>query len=144
MRVRVYRNLNKKTYSVLDWRAASPTKGRVIAHADELTLEKCQFVVQPAGREHVRNGGNKVVHAFIEGEWMGPIPPPLILYEAASAVRVRYDPRKGDDGFNVQGTLLTESPWIWLDPNGAWAPDEAVPKIADIPILVPAPEADFE
>lgn len=134
MLVRVYRNLHKSTYSIVDWRKGSKTKGRVIEHADTLTLEKCTFIVRPSGREHVRNGGHKVVHAYVQGEWAGPIPPQELAWDPApdSVVKVQYNPRKGDEGFNVQGQVVTNAPWVWLDAKGAWAPTDVIPAPAAI------------
>ena len=61
-KVEVYYNLHKKCWSV-----RSCKTGRVIKHADSLTMRDCKFVVQPAGRERVRREGKKNVHAFVRG-----------------------------------------------------------------------------
>ena len=59
-KVRVYRNLHKKTYSV--------KQGSLVrCHADQVTLRDCQFIVSKAGQRRVRDERRKNVHAFIEG-----------------------------------------------------------------------------
>ena len=59
-KVRVYRNLHKKTYSV--------KQGSLVrCHADQVTLSDCQFIVSKAGQRRVRDERRKNVHAFIEG-----------------------------------------------------------------------------
>lgn len=69
MRVRVYWNLHKDCYSVLDWEPRSRKKGRLVCHLSELMLKDAKFVVQPSGNKRVRDEKRKNVHAFIEGEW---------------------------------------------------------------------------
>ncbi|QLG30003.1 hypothetical protein HUG10_20570 (plasmid) [Halorarum halophilum] len=68
MKVDVYQNLHMDCLSV---RSREPYEryGRVIAHVDEIVLRDVDFVVQPAGRERVRDEGRKNVHAFARGNW---------------------------------------------------------------------------
>ena len=63
MRVKVYRNLYKGTWSVV-----SVKTGRVVMHADTITLRDVTFRVQPAGNRLVRACGRKNVHAYAVGE----------------------------------------------------------------------------
>ncbi len=63
MRVRVYWNLHRKLFSVLDW---TDNKGRLYKHLDSIVLLNCKFVVQPAGQARVRREKKKYVHAFVE------------------------------------------------------------------------------
>ena len=63
MRVDVYYNLHKKTFSVRH-------KGKVIAHRDYVWVKDAQFVVSEAGRQRVLNEKKKNVHAFVRGEWL--------------------------------------------------------------------------
>ena len=69
MRVRVYWNLHKDCYSVLDWEPRSSKKGRLICYSSKMMLVDAKFIVQPAGNKRVRAEKQKNVHAFIEGEW---------------------------------------------------------------------------
>ena len=66
MKVRVYWNLHKDCYSVLNWEKGS-SKGRLLKHADSVNLKDVSFIVQPAGVDRVRSEKVKNVHAFVEG-----------------------------------------------------------------------------
>lgn len=61
-RVRVYRNLNPKrpNYSIVQ-------DGLVVAHADQIIINKVQFVVSEKGRQRVLATRRKNVHAYAEG-----------------------------------------------------------------------------
>lgn len=63
MRVEVYFNLHKKTFSVRSCRT-----GRVIRHTDKVHIANPEFVVRKAGRERVLREGKKNVHAFVRGD----------------------------------------------------------------------------
>mgnify|MGYP006425728179 CR=1 FL=1 len=89
MRVEVYWNLNKKSWSV---RALEgERKGKVVGHIDKLILRDCQFVVQPGGQKRTRKTGQKNVHAFIRGHIDGyhlPFP--------EKSRQVTYNPFRND------------------------------------------------
>jgi len=59
-KVRVYRNLHKKCFSVKQ-------DGVVRCHAEQVTLRDCKFIVSKAGQKRVREECRKNVHAFVEG-----------------------------------------------------------------------------
>ena len=59
-KVRVYRNLHKKCFSVKQ-------DGLVRCHVDNVVLEDCKFIVSKAGQKRVRDEKKKNVHAFVEG-----------------------------------------------------------------------------
>jgi hypothetical protein len=93
MRVEVYFNLHKKTFSVRNCKT-----GLVIAHTDNIWVEDPVFVVRKAGREKVLRERKKNVHAFVRGTWM-----PDLLVEDASKLHhrevskeVTYNPYKYD------------------------------------------------
>jgi hypothetical protein len=66
MRVSVYFNLHRKLFSL---RAEEgPSKGKVIGHAREVTLDGVAFHVGKAGQAKVRETGKKNVHAFVRGD----------------------------------------------------------------------------
>ena len=66
MKVRVYRNLNKKCLSVQSWVEG---KGwRVTDHVQKIFLDNASFKVSQAGRRRVLAEQKKNVHAFIVGE----------------------------------------------------------------------------
>ncbi|MFA7407703.1 MAG: hypothetical protein WCY93_07815 [Anaerolineaceae bacterium] len=62
--VDVYRNLSQDTWSILNRRTR-----KVDLHSNFIIFPgPVKFVVQPAGREKVRQTGQKNVHAFVRGE----------------------------------------------------------------------------
>lgn len=63
MRVRVYRNLTKKTISI-----QSTKSNLVIMYSDAVSLSNCKFTVRQKGREKVLKEKRKNVHAFVLGE----------------------------------------------------------------------------
>lgn len=66
MKVDVYKNLNKKCFSIRSREKA--TYGRVVAHELSVTILNPSFVVQTAGREKCLKTNTKNVHAFVRGE----------------------------------------------------------------------------
>ena len=69
MRVHVYRNLQKKCWSVKD-----PSSGKVFNHVNNLHMHNVEFRVQPAGRDRVLKEKRKNVHAYVTGEWQTNFP----------------------------------------------------------------------
>lgn len=66
MRVRVYRNLHKKCYSI---QAYIPGTGwRVLWHDKNLLLDDVSFSVNQNGRRRVLKEKRKSVHAYVVGE----------------------------------------------------------------------------
>ena len=63
MKVDVYWNLHKNTYSVRH-------KGKVVSHVPCIRLANVQWIVQPAGRQRVLRDRRKNVHAFARGTWL--------------------------------------------------------------------------
>ena len=61
LRVMVYYNLHKKTFSVT-------YDGRVILYADYVKLKNVEFRVREGGKEKVRQEMRKNVHAFVIGD----------------------------------------------------------------------------
>ena len=87
-RVQVYYNLLKKCLSIRH-------KGKVIEHAQEVTLTDARFHVQQAGRERVLKQKRKNVHAYISGKlkesfWFTQSP----SYVWTAKQRVTYNPYK--------------------------------------------------
>ncbi len=82
MKVAVYFNLHKETFRVRAMQGAN--KGRVIMHADRVTLKDVKFKVSEAGRQRVIREKRKNVHAFVVGELVSvdnrPIVGELITY----------------------------------------------------------------
>lgn len=65
-RVKVYRNLRKRLFSVLDKKTR-----RLIAHKDALVLTNVEFKISKAGQERVRRDKQKNVHAYVIGNYVG-------------------------------------------------------------------------
>jgi hypothetical protein len=65
MKVFVYWNLHRKTYSIRAMEGAK--KGLVVGHADEMTLHNVEFRVSEAGRQRVLRYKRKNVHAGVVG-----------------------------------------------------------------------------
>ena len=87
-RVQVYYNLHKKCLSIRH-------KGKVIEHAQEVTLTDARFHVQQAGRERVLKQKRKNVHAYVSGKlkesfWFTQSP----SYTWIAKQRVTYNPYK--------------------------------------------------
>ena len=61
LRVMVYYNLHKKTFSV-------QYKGKIILYADYVKLSNVEFRVREGGKEKVRQEMRKNVHAFVIGD----------------------------------------------------------------------------
>lgn len=61
----IYRNLNNECWSVraIDGRFA----GKVVAHADSISLRDAEFRVNQSGRDRVLASGRKNVHAGVVG-----------------------------------------------------------------------------
>lgn len=66
MKVAVYFNLHKKTFSIKALEGAN--KGRVIDYSDDVTIENAMFKVSQAGRNRVLQEKRKNVHAYVIGE----------------------------------------------------------------------------
>lgn len=84
-KVFVYRNLKFKhrpVYSVRDVKT-----GRVVAHAESITLKDVEFVVGQKGRERVIREKSKNVHAFVKGK-------PVDAVEQNNSLPATYNPYK--------------------------------------------------
>lgn len=116
--VDVYRNLNDHCLSVRS--RETETYGTVIAHVDRAVIDDPTFVVQPAGRERVRDEGRKNVHAFVRGTWR----PTAETTPPEEAVAVTYDPYEYDS-FVTRDTerAVTEARRAFVTPDGVDAVD---------------------
>ena len=63
MKVKVYKNLTKDTWSIQDYKTR-----KVIGYSENIRLEDAQFVVSEKTRQKVISEGKKYVHAFVVGE----------------------------------------------------------------------------
>ena len=116
MRVDVYRNLHKDTWSIRD-----RNTGRVVEHSDNVKVTNASFVVQPAGRERVLREKHKNVHAFIRGDyepshWNSNVDPCYI--------QVKYNPYAYGHFYLVDThDPVAHAPLVVLNVDGAWICD---------------------
>ncbi len=66
MKVKIYRNLHKNIFSVVD-----QATGRVAFYATSFLLADAQFRVQEGGRQRVLREKTKNVHAYVLGTLLG-------------------------------------------------------------------------
>jgi hypothetical protein len=118
-KVRVYRNLHNKKYSIQSYIEG---KGwRVVRHVEQIDLGAVTFKVNDAGRERVRRENRKNVHAYIEGLLVF-IPDPYEFYDCSH--RVAYDPYtmetfEADTGRTWEP--IYKAKYAHLRPHGVWA-----------------------
>lgn len=84
MKVKVYFNLHKKMFSVVDF-----STGKVVDHRYGLSLNDAVFRVQQGGRNRVLRERKKNVHAYILGDLD-------LSYAIPQTVEVTYNPYKYD------------------------------------------------
>lgn len=115
MRVFVYRNLHKQTWSVKA--LEGPAKGRVIAHSDHVLLWDAEGKVSEAGRQRVLAEKRKNVHAGIVGE--------LVSLQADPQFRgteITYNPYKFDQFvYKNLERPFDGSPEVYLHDGGVTA-----------------------
>lgn len=87
-RVKVYRNLTNKCWSVLG------PDGLLLLHAQSLVLKDCQFEVRESGRQRVLREKRKNVHAFVKG-YLAPMSS-RHDHVPGSVLPVTYNPYKSE------------------------------------------------
>ena len=110
-RVQAYLNLHKTRADGKPWYSLRQ-HGKVVAHADRVTLSDARFVVNPAGRDKVRETGRKNVHAYIEGRLE------VESFESELLCPVRYNPLR-DDSFMLEGERIDTADRVYLTDNRA-------------------------
>lgn len=96
MRVFVYFNLNRKVFSVREYRGTR----RVLFHTESIILQDCEFQVSQKGRERVLRERRKDVHAGVVGEYIGQFCN-WNSGEVPNGVRVSYNPYRFNYFYNV-------------------------------------------
>lgn len=115
-RVFAYRNLHQAKWSLRQG-------GKVVAHADDVTLFGCQLKVSEAGRQRVLREKKKNVHAGVvglvtdlPGDFVGMVP--LI---GSGPRKLSYNPYKAPS-FTVRDEPVGMASYVHLDSEGkAWA-----------------------
>lgn len=117
MRVRTFRNLNRRCFSI---QVLTGPGFRTVAWADAVLLRDCQFHVSAAGRLYAQQHTRRHVHAWATGEldgWTGslrpncavPIPPALAALpdvEELPWAGACYTPFGGPDTFWLPASML--------------------------------------
>lgn len=109
--VKVYRNLHKKTYSIVDI-----ATGLVVGYADTVRLQHANFKVNEAGRQRVLREKHKNVHAYVTGTFVS-------TQEHAERHEATYNPYKyetfvrRDASGNVSGAIYSAAS-VTLSPRG--------------------------
>lgn len=104
----VYRNLTRGCWSVRE-------RGRVVAHAQTVTLADAVMVVRPGARARVIRTGNREVHAWIKGTLVPHAGVP------ARAVRFYYRPFLAGHFTDECGRPVVAAASIFFDEDGrAW------------------------
>lgn len=111
MKVFVYWNLHKNCWSVKALEGEN--KGRVIYHAQNVTLSDCTFRVSKAGRERVLREKRKNVHAGVVGQ-LGRINVPLSYMPQMTAVT--YNPYKYETFVRKNNDFMPvmKADWVYM------------------------------
>jgi hypothetical protein len=100
MRVDVYRNLKKDTFSIRH-------RGIVTAHKEIVTIVNPSFVIQPSGAKKALDTQQRNVHAFVRGE----LSESNDTYDLENMISVTYNPFNqlgwvDEDGESIDSALL--------------------------------------
>jgi len=106
-RVRVYRNLLRAVWSVLDLRS-----GLVVGHEDTLVLVDVALLVRESTRQRVIQRRRRTVHAFAEG---------VVSAETVrdGGVKLHYDPFEAGH-FTVAGVVVKSAARVDFRRDGAF------------------------
>lgn len=111
MRVEVYYNLHKKTFSVRALEGEN--KGRVISHQNQVALQDVKFVVRESGRQKVLEEKRKNVHAFVRGN----IVDDHDFIPSGSATYNPYHYATFVDTDTKEPVYESDSVWLFNDPK---------------------------
>lgn len=133
MRVEVYRNITRRTFSI---RQAG---GKVQKHSNHVLVHDATFVVQPAGRRRVLETRQKNVHAFVRGEWDDIAPASrlkdidLSIAEQQGLFReVTYNPFKhGYFFYKDTGIACESAKTVWLLEGRVFVPGRATLELLE-------------
>lgn len=140
MKVQVYYNLHKHVWSIKA--AEGPNKGRVVAHAETVSLRDVTFKVSEAGRQRVLREQRKNVHAVVEGKllWHGSTAESARTFSStwartecykANAMdydRVTYNPYKAPTFVSmVDQAPVEQARFVHMSDRRVWAYDPHTP-----------------
>lgn len=112
MRVAVYKNLNKRCWSIAQV-TRTGGRGKVLRHAEAVVLSDVQFIVRESRRLAVVAQGCREVHAWATGELVDEAP-------AQAGIEVTYNPyraasftlRDGTPVHDASLVVFTDRAWI--------------------------------
>lgn len=104
-RVHVYRNLNKKCWSVR-------VQGIVTAHVQEIALADCTFHVSESARQRVITRQRREVHAYVKGT----VCPATTVQ--GQRQKVSYQPYLHGYFFTPEGAPVHSAPLVSFQPDG--------------------------
>ena len=86
--------------------------GKVIGHAQRLTLTDAAFRVSEAGRRRVLRTKTKNVHAGVAGTWVN------FEDQVRPRKRVRYNPYTCSTFVDMGGRPVRSASLVWFEPSG--------------------------
>lgn len=107
MTIRVYQNLRRRDWSLLDSRT-----NHVIGHRIELVLTDVTFIVSEKTRQRVIRQGRRTVHAYAAGLLSEEAPRP-------GGLKLHYNPFLSPD-FTCDGQVVTTAARVDFRPDGAF------------------------
>ena len=109
MKVKCYRNLNKKCFSVVDRKT-----GRVFRHQFHVVLKDARFRVSECGRQRVLRTGHKNVHAYVYGTLLET----NFCFPDIQPREARYNPKTTDKFIDTETKLpLKQASMVMLAPG---------------------------
>ncbi len=123
MRVRVYKNLHKDTFSIKDWESKSATYNKVVGYSQNIALTNATFIVSQKGRERVLQEQTKNVHAYVQGDYL-PFESEWLYWADLDLnwEQVSYNPYKSDTFFTLKGNQpITSSAKVLIFQNKLFA-----------------------
>lgn len=93
-KVRVYKNLHRKTFSLLKY-------GLVIGYSNHLIMRNVKVVINKSGRDRAIKTKQRNVHAFLEGDCYTS---PSVIECSNLPREIKYSPERG---FTVDGETRT-------------------------------------
>ena len=112
IQVDVYKNLHQDKWSIKDRKS-----GRVIGHANQVTIIDATFIVQPAGRARVLKEKRKNVHAFVRGTLVSTGG----FMATGNMRKVTYDPYKADHFTTETGQRIDTADTVELAHGAVYA-----------------------
>lgn len=128
MVVKVYRNLHKDCFSVVDCKT-----NRVAKHVESIMIDTPIFHVSQAGRTRVLQTKTKNVHAWIKGEELSTSGLPRISHLEKYWEEVVYDPYKYSSFVDKQGKEIKTASVAIMQEKRVFIPKEIIidPELAN-------------